>query len=84
MAEDRAIHFLSVALKDVPASICNSQLEAIEAIRSIFENWIIVEKLPLEAHKVLSHYTPVIPRQTAAPVWYPTPTSKGGKEKRQK
>ena len=41
-SEDRmthAIHFLSAALKDVPTSICSSQLAAIEAVRKIFSNW---------------------------------------------
>ena len=40
-AEDRmthAIQFLTAALKDVPTSICNSQLAAIDAVRSIFKN----------------------------------------------
>ena len=40
-AEDRmahAIHFLTAALKDVPASICDSQLASIEAVRVIFTN----------------------------------------------
>ena len=37
-AEDRmthAIQFLTAALKDVPESICNSQLAAIDAVRAI-------------------------------------------------
>ena len=33
-----AIHFLTTALKDVPTSICDSQLAAIEAVRAIFIN----------------------------------------------
>ena len=33
-----AIQFLTAALKDVPASICNSQLAAIDAVREIFSN----------------------------------------------
>ena len=40
-AEDRmthAIQFLTAALKDVPASICKSQLAAIDAVRAIFTN----------------------------------------------
>ena len=40
-AEDimtHAIQFLTVALKDVPASICNSQLAAIDSVRAIFSN----------------------------------------------
>ena len=42
-AEDRMTHviqFLTAALKDVPASICNSQLAAIDAVRAIFSNTI--------------------------------------------
>ena len=38
-AEDRmtdAIQFLTETLKDIPASICNSQLAAIDAVRAIF------------------------------------------------
>ena len=84
-AEDRmahAIHFLSVALKDVTASIWDSQLAAIEAVQTIFANWQTVESLPPEEHKVLPHPTPVIPIQAATPVRYPTPTSKGGQEKK--
>ena len=41
IAEDRmthAIQFLTAALKDVPASICNSQLAVIDAVRAIFTN----------------------------------------------
>ena len=34
-----AIHFLSAALKDVPTSICDSQLVAIEVFCTIFANW---------------------------------------------
>ena len=33
-----AIQFLTAALKDVPASICNSQLVDIEAVIAIFTN----------------------------------------------
>ena len=33
------IHFLSAALKDVPSSICDSQLAAIEAVRTIAASW---------------------------------------------
>ena len=42
--EDRmthAIQFLTAALKDVPESICNSQLAAIDAVREIFSNGTI-------------------------------------------
>ena len=43
-AEDRmthAIQFLTAALKDVPASICNSQLADFDAVRKIFSNGTI-------------------------------------------
>ena len=36
-----AIQFLTAALKDVPASICNSQLAVIDAVRSIISNGTI-------------------------------------------
>ena len=36
-----AVQFLTAALKDVPASICNSQLAAIDAVRTIFSNGTI-------------------------------------------
>ena len=80
-AEDRmthAIHFLSAVLKDVPTSICDSRLAVIEAVREIFANWITVESVPPEVKILLPHPTPFIPSQAAAPVRYPTPTSKGG------
>ena len=43
-AEDRMTHaiiFLTAPLKDVPASICNSKLAAIDAVRAIFSNGTI-------------------------------------------
>ena len=76
-SEDRmnhAIHFLSAALKDVPTSICDLQLAAIEAVRTIFENWRTIESSPPK--KPVSS---LIPRQEA-PAGYPTPTYKGGQE----
>ena len=69
-----AIHFLTVALKDFPTSICDSQLAAIEAVRAIFTNGRTIEFRP---HK--KPVSPLIPRQEA-PERYPTPTSKGGQE----
>ena len=48
-AEDRmthAIQFLTAAQKDVPASICNSQLAAIDAVRTIFSNGTIIKSEP--------------------------------------
>ena len=78
-AEDRmthTIHFLSAALKDVPTSICDSQLAAIESVRTIFTNWQTLESLRTKKPTVL----PLIPTQAVAPVRYLTPTSKGGQE----
>ena len=69
-----AIQFLTAALKDVPASICDSQLAAIEAVREIFTNGRTLESSP---HK--KPISPLIPRQEAL-ARYPTPTSKGGQE----
>ena len=48
-AEDRmahAIKFLTAALNDVPASICDSQLAAIEAVKEIFTNGRTKESIP--------------------------------------
>ena len=70
------IHLLSAVLKDVPTSICNSQLTAIEAVRTIVSNWQTLEFLPHQKPTVL----PLIPRQEVVPVRYPTPTSKVGQE----
>ena len=41
-----AIYFLSAALKDVPTSLCDSQLAAIEAVRAIFATWRTGEASP--------------------------------------
>ena len=49
-----AIHFLNAALKDVPTSICDSQLESIEAVREIFTNGITIEYIP---HKKINSTT---------------------------
>ena len=79
-AEDRmthAIHFLSATLKNVPTSICDSQLSAIEAVRTILANWRTLESLPPQDPTVL----PLTPRQALVPVMYPTSNSKGGQEK---
>ena len=40
------IHFLYVALKYVPTSLCDYQLAAIESVRVIFANWRTVESSP--------------------------------------
>ena len=72
-AENRMIHAiknLTAALKDVPASICNSQLASIDAVRSIFTNGTI---------KPIQTKTPRAPlmQRQAAPERYRVPTSKG-------
>ena len=54
-AEDRmahAIHFLTAELKDVPASICNSQLAAIEAVREIFTNCKTIKSIQNKTSRV--------------------------------
>ena len=70
-AEYRMTHttnLLSSAIKDDPARICDSQLAAIEAVRTIFSNWQIVKSLPPESPKVLPHPTPVVPMQASDPL----------------
>ena len=69
-----AIHFLTAALKDVPTSICYSQLAAIESVREIFTNGRTRESSP---HK--KSIGPLIPRQEA-PARYRPPTSKSVQE----
>ena len=68
---------MSAALKDIPTSIYDLQLAAIEYVRTIFENWQILESLPPQKPTVL----PLIPRQAVVPIRHPTPTYKGGQEK---
>ena len=75
-AEDRmthAIQFLTAALKDVPASICNSQVSAIDAVRAIFSNGTIK---PI--HNKTSRAT--LTKKQANPERYRVPTSKGDRE----
>ena len=55
-----AIQFLAAALKDVPSSICDSKLAAIEAVREIFTNGKTTKSIPHKTSK--SH---LIPRQAA-------------------
>ena len=73
------IHFLSVVFKDVPTSLCDSQLAAIEYVRAIFANWITVKSyttfLPTA---VLNPPKPIVPLPKPSPIRYPAPTSKGG------
>ena len=60
-AEDRmthAVQFLTAALKDVPASICNSQLAAIDAVRAIFTNGKTIKPIQNKTTRA-----PLIPRQ---------------------
>ena len=75
-AEDRMTHamqFLIASLKDVPASICNSQLAAIDAVKAIFTNGTIK---PIQNKTTRA---PLIKRQ-ADPERYRVPTSKGDQE----
>ena len=77
-AEDRMAHamqFLTAALKDVPASICDSQLAETEAVRAIFTNGKTIKSIANKTSKA-----PLTPRQ-AAPERYRTPNSKDGKKK---
>ena len=56
-AEDRmthVIHFLTASLKDVPTSICDSQLAALEAVKAIFINGQTIESSP---HKKQYHHS---------------------------
>ena len=64
------IQFLTAALKDVPASICNSQLAAIYAVRTIFPNGTIKPS----QNKISQ--APLMKNQ-AKPEIYQLPTSKG-------
>ena len=76
-AEDRMKHviqLLTTALKDVPTSIHDSQLSAIEAAREIFTNGKTIKPTPHKTSKAT-----LIPRQVA-PARYQTPTSKGDQE----
>ena len=72
-----AIHFLSTALKDVSNSICDSQLAAIEAARSIFSNWRIVEALPPASTTAVAPTKSIAPVPKPAPLRYPAPTYEG-------
>ena len=72
--EDRmahAIQFLTAALKDVPASICDSQLAVIEAARAIFTKGKTIKSIQNKTSRA-----PLVPRKTA-PEIYRIPTSKG-------
>ena len=80
MVEDRmtnTIHLFLAALKEVPNSICDSQLTAIEAVRTIFENWRTVESLPPASPKVVPPSKPIVTIKDSSPIRYPAPTSKG-------
>ena len=69
-----AIQLLTAALKDVPASICDSQLAAIESVRAIFTNGETIKSVQDKTSRA-----PLIPRKTA-PERYRTPTSKGDQD----
>ena len=64
-----AIQFLTAALKDVPASICNSQLAAIDAVREIFSNGTIkpsqnkTSQVPLMKKQAKPENTDYLPRR---------------------
>ena len=64
-----AIQFLTSELKYVPANICNSQLAAIDAVRTIFSNGIIKSS----QNKISQ--APLMKNQ-ANPEKYQLPTSK--------
>ena len=68
------IQFLTSAPKDVPESICNSQLAAIDAVRAIFTIGKTIK--PIQNKTTIA---PLIPRQ-AVPEQYRIPTSKGYQE----
>ena len=71
-AEDRmahAIQFLTAELKDVPASICNSQLAAIEAVRAIFTNGKIIKYI--QNKKSRAPHIPI--KQLQSDTGYPLP-----------
>ena len=80
-SEDRMthdIHFLSVAIKDVPTSLCNSQITDIKAVCEIFSKWITVESYPTVPSTALSNPPkPIVPLPKPSPIRYPAPTSKG-------
>ena len=68
-----AIQFMTVALKYAPASICNSQLAAIFAMRAIFSNGTI------KPSQNKTSQAPLMEKQ-AKPERYRVPTSKGDRE----
>ena len=73
-----ATHFLLAALKDVPSSLCNSQLADIEAVRAIFEKWRIVEASTTLRPTTLPYPPePTVPLPNPPPIRYPVPTYKG-------
>ena len=72
------IHFLSVVFKDVPTSLCDSQLASIETVRAIFSNWITVKSsqtVPFTAVPNPPKLIVAFPKPS--PICYPAPTSKG-------
>ena len=81
MTEDRithATHFLSAAFKDVPTSLCDYQLVAIEAVCEIFENWRTVDSSPTVPSTAVPKPTkPIVPFPKPSLIRYSAPTSKG-------
>ena len=78
------IHFLSVVLKDVSVSLCNSQIVAIGVVCTIFEKYRTIEAYPT-VHTKKVRYPPksAVPLLKPLPVRYPAPTSDSfhGKER---
>ena len=71
-----AIHLFSAALKDVPASLCNSQLAAIEAVRAIVAKHTTVEASPTARHTAAPYPpNPTVPLPNPPPIRHPSPTS---------
>ena len=72
-----AIHFFSAALKDVPTSLCDYQLAAIEAVHAIFATCRTVESAPIVPPTAVPNPpTPIVRFPKPSPLRYPSPTSK--------
>ena len=78
--EDRilhAIHLLSSALKDIPSTLCNSQLSAIEDIRNIFSKCITNETHTLPKVHRPRPFTKNVQKQDTKPrLMHPETTAK--------
>ena len=73
-----AIHFLSEEIKDVPISLCNSQIVAIGVVCTIFEKCRTIEAYPTVCPTTVP-YPPksVVLLINPPPVRYPAPISEG-------